>query len=229
MMRDDMAQAETLNPMNKATPLSSLSRRAFMTNLGMSGAAISFSTLLAACNDSTSQVAGGIGNPPNTQRLKAAFTNDDLKNTWCSQGKQVAETWGRWLGVDITWYDGGGFVEQQIKALNDIASKEWSFVAIQALGVDTLIDPVTQLINKGIPVIQMDTAIDSSNSINITTFFEADNVYMGEVSSTALFEKMGGKGTVIMTQGPLSHTGAQGRTRGFYQALAKYPNIEVLS
>jgi ribose transport system substrate-binding protein len=225
-MRDTMAQEETFNLMNEATPLSSLSRRTFMTDLGIAGAG---SVLLAACNDNASQTLGGIGNPPNLKRLKAAFTNDDLKNTWCAQGKQVTEAWGRWFGIDITWYDGGGSVNQQIQALADIASKEWNFVAIQALAVDTLIDSVTQLIDKGIPVIQMDTAIDSSHSINITTFLEPDNVYMGEISSTALFEKMGRKGKVIMTQGPLSHTGAQGRAKGFYQALAKYPNIELIA
>ncbi len=223
MMRD-MAREESLHSINEAS--SNLPRRAFMAGLGIAGA--SFSTLLAACNESASQTTGGVGNPPNVQRLKAAFTNDDLTNTWCAQGKQVAEAWGRWFGVDITWYDGGGSVDQQIQALADIASKQWDFVAIQALGVDTLIDSVTQMINKGVSVIQMDTVIDSSNSTNITTFLGADNVYMGEVSSTALFEKMGGKGKVIMTEGPLSHTGAQGRTRGFYQALAKYPNIELL-
>src|SRR5450631_3710941 len=220
----DIAQEESLHPINEATSSRSLPRRAFITGLGIAGA--SFSTLLAACNDSAT---GGVGKPPNARRLKAAFTNDDLTNTWCAQGKRVAEAWGSWFGVDITWYDGGGTVEQQIQALADIASKQWSFVAIQALGVDTLIDSVTQLLDKGIPVIQMDTEIDSSHSINITTFLEPDNVYMGETSSTALFEKMGGKGKVIMTQGPLSHTGAQGRTRGFYQALAKYPNIELIA
>lgn len=229
-MSDDRTREETSDPTAVATPLSSLSRRAFLNTLGMAGAGgVSFAALLSACNDNTSQGKGGVGNPPNTQRLKAAFTNDDLKNTWCAQGKQVAETWGRWFGVDITWYDGGGSVDQQRRMLSDIASKQWDFVAIQALGVDTLIESVNQLINNGIPVIQMDTVIDSSNTTNITTFLEPDNVYMGEVSSTALFERMGGKGSVIMTQGPLSHTGAQGRAKGFYQALTKYPNIELIA
>jgi len=111
-----------------------------------------------------------------------------------------------------------------------MASKHWDFVAISsAVGVDTLIQPVQQLIDNGIPVIQMDTVIDSSGSTNITTFIEPDNVFMGEASATALFEKMGGKGKVIMTQGTLGHTGAQGRAKGFYQALAKYPDIELIA
>jgi ribose transport system substrate-binding protein len=39
---------------------------------------------------------------------------------------------------------------------------------------------------------------------------------------------MGGKGKIIMTQGALGHTGAQGRAKGFKSVVKKFPNIEVL-
>lgn len=223
-------QVETTCQEEQAPRFSDLSRRGFLGGLGATG--LSLTAILAACNSSTTQnqtQGSSIGNPPNSKRLKAAFTNNNLTSTWCAQGKQVAQTWGKWFGVDVTWYDGGGSVDQQRKALDDIATKKWDFVAIQAVGVDTLVDPVKQLIDSGIPVIQMDTEIDSSHGTNITTFLEPDNVYMGEVSSTALFQKIGGKGKVIMTQGALGHTGAQGRAKGFMQALAKFPNIELIA
>jgi ribose transport system substrate-binding protein len=206
-----------------------LSRRGFFRSAAVAGAGFSLSSLLGACSPGSRGQEHCIGTPPTSRRLKAAFTNDSLAHTWCAQGKQAAETWGRWFGVDITWYDGGASIDQQRKALDDIASKSWDFVAIQANGVDTLIEPVQRLLDKGIPVIQMDTEIDSSHSTDITTFIAPDNVYMGQTAATALFEKMGGQGKVIMTQGQLGHTGAQGRTKGFYLALAKYPGIELIA
>jgi ribose transport system substrate-binding protein len=39
---------------------------------------------------------------------------------------------------------------------------------------------------------------------------------------------MGGKGKIIMTQGALGHTGAQGRAKGFESVVKQFPNIEVL-
>jgi ribose transport system substrate-binding protein len=45
----------------------------------------------------------------------------------------------------------------------------------------------------------------------------------------ALVDAMGGKGTIIMTQGALGHTGAQGRARGFQSVVKNYPNIQVLN
>ena len=202
-----------------------VSRRGLLAGMGLAGLALP--ALVAGCD--LDQGGSGIGTPPNRRRLKAAYINDGLAHSWCAQGKQTAETWGRWFGVDVTWYDGKADVVQQRKALDVIASQRWDFVAIQALGVDTLIDPVQTLLDKGIPVIEMDTQIDSSGTTQITTHLGADQVAMAVASSTALFEAMGGKGTVIMTQGQLGHTGAQERAKGFYQALAKYPAIEVLA
>jgi ribose transport system substrate-binding protein len=206
-----------------------LSRRGFLSSAGATGAGLSLASLLGACGLGSQEQEHNIGISPSSRRLKAAFTNDSLTHTWCVQGKQAAETWGRWFGVDISWYDGQASIDLQRKALDDIASKSWDFVAIQANGTDTLIEPVQRLLDNGIPVIQMDTEIDSSHSTDITTFIEPNHVYMGQASATALFEKLGGRGNVIMTQGQLGHTGAQGRTKGFYLALEKYPGIELIA
>jgi ribose transport system substrate-binding protein len=226
-MVNEENHAAATNAADKSTTPGGVSRRGF---IGAAGAGISLSAFLAACGGSTPATStGNLGNPPTTKRLTAAFSNNSLTATWCAQGKQVAETWGKWMGVDVTWYDGGGSVDIQRKAVEDIAAKKWDFVAIQAVGVDTLNSPVKQLIDNGIPVIQMDTQISSTNDVAPTSFLSADNVAMGELSSTALFEKMGGKGNVIMTQGQLGHTGAQERTQGFHQALAKFPNIKLIA
>ena len=44
----------------------------------------------------------------------------------------------------------------------------------------------------------------------------------------ALVTALGGKGKVIMTQGALGHTGAQGRAKGFNSIVKLNPGIEVL-
>src|SRR5262245_20381679 len=38
--------------------------------------------------------------------LKAAFSNIGLQLSWCTQGKQAAEHWGKLFNVDVTWFDG---------------------------------------------------------------------------------------------------------------------------
>jgi ribose transport system substrate-binding protein len=194
----------------------------------LSGAAAAAAGALFAGAAVPTSVMAQTGRPAFGKPLKAAMSNAGLGATWCAQGKEAAEQWGKWLGVEITWYDGALSIDKQRKAIDDMATKAWDFVAIQAFGIDTLVDPVKQMIAKGIPVIQMDTTISRTDP-GILTFLEPDNVLMGSSVSSALFAKMGGKGNVIMTQGALGHTGAQGRAKGFKEALAAYPNIKLLA
>ncbi len=228
-MNNKLSTEGTTDNVDQPARLSELTRRIFLGSLG--AGAIGLPAFLAACSNGepAKQTSSGGASSTGGKRLRAAFSNAALSSTWCAQGKQVVETWGKWFGVDITWYDGGGSVDVQRRVIDDMATKKWDFVAIQTVGIDTLVAPVSQMIDNGIPVIQMDTEIDSSHKLGITTFFEPDNIYMGEVSAEALFQKMGGKGKVIMTQGALGHTGAQRRAKGFRQALAKYPNIELIA
>ena len=165
---------------------------------------------------------------PFGRKLKAAFSNCGLGSTWCASGKETAELWGEWFGVDVTWFDGGLNIDVQRKAIEDMATGSWDFVAIQTLGIDTLVDPISRIIAKKIPVVQMDTLI-SRNDIGAVSFLEPDNTYMGEVVADALCQSIGGQGNVIQTQGALGHTGVQRRAQGFRKALERYPNVKLIA
>ena len=160
--------------------------------------------------------------------LKAAFSNAGLQATWCAQGKRAAEYWGKLFNVDVTWFDGELAATKQRAAIDDMASRKWDFVAIQAFGIGTLTAPVNKMIDAGTPVIDMDTLIAPLDQINIHSFIAPDNEFMGAAVTQALVDAIGGKGNIIMTQGALGHTGAQGRARGFNSIVKKYPDIKVL-
>jgi ribose transport system substrate-binding protein len=160
--------------------------------------------------------------------LKAAFSNAGLQATWCAQGKQAAEYWGKLFNVEVTWFDGELAAQKQRAAIDNLASQKWDFVAIQAFGIGTLTAPVNKLIDAGTPVIDMDTLIAPLNTINVHSFLAPDNEFMGASVTQALVDAIGGEGTMVMTQGALGHTGAQGRARGFQSVVKKYPKIEVL-
>jgi ribose transport system substrate-binding protein len=160
--------------------------------------------------------------------LRAAFSNAGLQATWCAQGKQAAEYWGKLFNVEVTWFDGELSSTKQRAAIDNMASQEWDFVAIQAFGIGTLTDPVNRMIEAGIPVIDMDTLIAPLEEINVHSFLAPDNQFMGASVTQALVDAMGGTGKIVMTQGALGHTGAQGRAAGFHSVVEKFPNIEVL-
>jgi len=201
-----------------------LARRGFL------GAGAALAALLGACRNQSGPAPGAAagGAHPFGRPLKAAFVNVGLANSWPAQGKAATEQWSRWLDVDVTWYDGGLSIDKQRKAVDDMATKTWDFVAIQAFGIDTLVDPVSQMIGRGIPVVQMDTII-AKDDPGVLTFLEPDNVAMAETVAETLFKSLNGAGNVIMTQGALGHSGAQKRAAGFQRALKRYPNIHLLA
>jgi ribose transport system substrate-binding protein len=202
-----------------------------MGRRGLLGGAALGALMLAACRGTAggdSQANAKGGNYPFGKPLKAAFVNAGLANSWPAQGKAATDQWSKWLGIDVTWYDGGLSIDKQRKAVDDMATKNWDFVAIQAFGIDTLVDPVSQMIQKGIPVVQMDTIIAKSDP-GVVTFLEPDNVAMAETVTDTLFKSIGGTGNVIMTQGALGHSGARKRAEGFRRSLARHPNIKLLS
>jgi len=170
------------------------------------------------------EAAGRSGKP-----LNAAFSNAGLQATWCAQGKRAAEYWGKLFNVNVTWFDGELSATKQRAAIDDMASRKWDFVAIQAFGIGTLTAPGNKMIEAGTPVIDMDTLIAPLDQINVHTFIAPDNEYMGASVTQALVDAINGEGNMVMTQGALGHTGAQGRARGFNSVVKKYPKIKVLS
>ena len=161
--------------------------------------------------------------------LKAAFSNAGLQATWCAQGKQAAEAWGKLMNVEVTCFDGQLDAVKQRAAIDNMASQRWDFVAIQAFGIGTLVDPVNKMIDAGIPVIDLDTLIAPLDTINVHTMLAPDNIFMGASVTQQMADAMGGEGTIIMTQGALGHSGAQGRAKGFEKIMKNYPKIQVLN
>lgn len=165
---------------------------------------------------------------PSGKPLKAAMSNAGLQASWCAQGKQAAEAWAKLMNVEITWFDGELSATKQRSAIDNLATQKWDFVAIQTFGIGTLNDPMKKVIDSGTPVITMDTMMAPEGQLAIHTFIAPDNVMMGSVVTDQLMKAIGGKGNVVMTQGALGHTGAQGRAKGFKQVVANYPDVVVL-
>jgi ribose transport system substrate-binding protein len=163
--------------------------------------------------------------------LRAAMMNDGLVVSWGAQGRQAAEQMGRWLGVEVEWFDGNLDLNQQRANMAEIASRDWDFVAVQPGSIGTLVESTEILTSRGIPVVDMDTLIAPFpllQEIGILTFITPDNVVMAESVVQALVDKMGGAGKIAQTWGRQGHTGAKGRAQGFYNVVSRYPDIEVV-
>jgi len=202
-----------------------MSRREFMMSSMLLSAGIAAPTVLSLMETRRATAQD--------QPMRAAMSNAGLQATWCAQGKETAEMWGEFLGVEIVWFDGQLDNNIQRAAVDTIATQaeDWDFVALQPFSIGTLVEPLTATINAGTPVVDLDTLIapmDVMADMGVLTLIAPDNVFMSESVVVELVRQMGGEGKIAHTWGAQGHTGAQGRAQGFYNIIAQYPDIEVV-
>ena len=77
----------------------------------------------------------------------------------------------------------------------------------------------------GIPVVVSNARV---NSPDITSMVLSDDVKAGEIIMEEAAKRMGGKGNIVIFQGPIGHSAEIDRSKGIQNVLAKYPDIKVL-
>jgi ribose transport system substrate-binding protein len=87
-----------------------------------------------------------------------------------------------------------------------------------------MVGSLKKITEAGIPVV---TAV-SQISGEVVTFVGADDVEVGYKEARTLFEKLGGKGKVVVIEGIPSSPTSRDRNRGFELGLKEFPGIERL-
>jgi ribose transport system substrate-binding protein len=87
-----------------------------------------------------------------------------------------------------------------------------------------MVEPLQKMTAARIPVV---TAV-SQISGKVVTFVGSDDVEVGYKEARALFERLGGKGKVVVIEGIPSSPTSRDRSRGFAQALKRFADIELL-
>jgi ribose transport system substrate-binding protein len=154
----------------------------------------------------------------------AAYSNNSLSHSWCAQGKDAVDYFGKLLNVKIDWQDQAGDPNAQLAIFNKFAANvaQYDFVGVQPVSISTLVEPITAMIKAGKPVIAIDTLIaplKQQQDIGVLTFMSCDNIILAEGVCNALAAKIGGKGSVAHIGGDPGHSGAQGRGVGFHNVF----------
>lgn len=203
--------------------MSQMKRRDFLKAASVFGAGALGASILSRVGEVAAQEDGPL--------LRCAMSSAGLAGTWNVQGKQAAEYWGGLLGVEVVWFDGEHNVQTQRNKIDQVATQDWDFVALQPGSIGILVDPISQIIDNGIPVIDMDTLIaplDEMWDMGVITLIAPDNVTLAEAVVSQIVEAMDFAGKIARTGGVEGHTGAQGRQQGFWNIVNQYPDIEVV-
>ena len=203
---------------------SRLDRRSFLN--AMTGAAATLGAMNMFGSDAQ---AAEVKLPP--IQYKAVHCSLGMSIFWVQAGANTLTNLGRILGIDYKILDGQLNVENQRRQLESVAShaKEYDIVSIQPNAIGAFTEPCKQIIAAGVPLVDIDTRLtEKLEDLDVLCFTEPDNEYMGAAVTEQICAAMNYEGGIVETQGMLTHTGAQGRHRGFTSVVKKYPNIKVL-
>ncbi|HBG26840.1 MAG: sugar ABC transporter substrate-binding protein [Planctomycetes bacterium GWF2_41_51] len=116
--------------------------------------------------------------------------------------------------------------ESQITVVEDFITRGVSGIVLAPLDNTALRRPVSEATRAGISVVIIDSALDSNDFVS---FVSTDNYIGGQKAGEHLAKLLNGKGKIAVLRYQEGSASTQQREKGFLDAIAKYPDIQVVS
>ncbi|AHF90491.1 sugar ABC transporter substrate-binding protein [Opitutaceae bacterium TAV5] len=175
-------------------------------------AAFSPTTLLAAKPDKPVKIGAAV------YGLKGEFMK--VWTLWLQQHPAVKSG-----EVKLTIFDGRYDLNVQNDQFDTMIVQQFDAILFVPIDLQGGAGAVAKAHAAGIPVIGSNGRVESPL---LTSYVGSDDIIGGEMEAVSVFERMGGKGNIVVLEGPIGQSGQVERRKGIEKALAKYPDIKVL-
>lgn len=116
--------------------------------------------------------------------------------------------------------------DQQIQVVENFLARHVSAIVLAPLDSRALVRPVHNAIQAKVPVVIMDSALNSDEYVS---FVATDNYKGGQMAGEELARLMGDKGNVILLRYQVGSASTEAREAGFLDAIKKFPGVKVIS
>ena len=144
--------------------------------------------------------------------------------------KAGAEKAGKELGVNIAFK--GPLKEndraQQIQMVEQFVADGTKAIVLAPLDGTALVRPVQDATKAGSKVVIIDSPLDAVAGTDYVSLVSTDNKEGGRLGGEKLAELLGKKGKVVLLRYDVGSTSTEAREAGFMEAIAKYPDIQVI-
>jgi ribose transport system substrate-binding protein len=178
---------------------------------------------LAGCaKDDTATPTDGAS----TEMIKVGVTVYNM-SSFITQGKEGMEAFAAANNIELLWNSANNDVATQASQVESLINQGVAAIIIVPVQADSLQPQLEAAQAAGIPVLAVNTTL--SNEELITSAVLPDDVAAGAQEMQMMADKLGGKGKIVVLQGPLGSSPELDRTEGIKSVLAKYPDIEILA
>lgn len=128
--------------------------------------------------------------------------------------------------VELTVLDGRFDANVQSNQMDTAITRQADAVIFAPIDADAAAAPVARAAAAGIPVIG---AVTAANSDQLTTYIGTNDVDGGRIITEKMVELLGGKGNVVMLEGPIGNSPQLRRREGIDSVLEANPGIKLLA
>jgi ribose transport system substrate-binding protein len=129
------------------------------------------------------------------------------------------------LGVDLHIVAGEWDLARQTAQVQGFITRRMDAIVIAPVNSSGIVSAVTEAGEAGIPVFTADIAADGDG---VVSHIASDNRQGGRLLGEYLAGRLGGRGAVAILDQP-TITSVQERVAGFKEAIAAYPEIEIVA
>jgi ribose transport system substrate-binding protein len=147
-------------------------------------------------------------------------------SSFITAGKEGMDQYAKDNNIELLWNSAGGDVSTQASQVDSLINQGVDGIIIVPIQADSLGPQVQTAKSKGIPLVAVNAAL---NNKDVAGNVQPDDVAAGAQEMQMMADHLGGKGNIVVLQGPLGQSGEIDRTKGIEQVLAKYPDIKVLA
>jgi ribose transport system substrate-binding protein len=115
---------------------------------------------------------------------------------------------------------------QQIDVVQTFATQGVGGIVLAPLDSKALAQPVEMAVAQGVPVVVIDSALESQKQ---ASFIATDNFAGGKMGGQRLGEALGGKGRIILLRYAVGSASTEAREAGFMEAIKQFKDIQILS
>lgn len=129
-------------------------------------------------------------------------------------------------GYKYNVYDAGQDAATQADQIEQAVTLGVSGIIIEPVSVDGVVPAVKAAKEAGVKVVIVNQRISEPEAADC--YVGADAAATGEMVMRQVMEDIGGTGNIALLLGPMGSDGQVGRSEGFANVLAEYPDVEVV-
>jgi ribose transport system substrate-binding protein len=184
---------------------------------------------LGAVSCAKKQPAAGPANK-GPKKLRIAVIPKGTTHVFWKSVEAGAKKAGEELGVEIVWK--GPLKESdradQIKLVEQFVAEGIDGIVLAPLDSKALAIPVKSAMQKKIPVVIFDSALEGEPGKDFVSFVATNNRKGGSMAGEQLAKLIGDKGKVVLLRYAVGSASTEEREAGFLEALKAKPDITML-